>query len=100
MLVVEPKRFVEEIARNLDKVLLRNNSDELVLADDGQGVHYERNVPAAIPDALQQAGYAVTPTRAVGRLNVVHCPRGPVEEPESCTAAADPRGNGLAAIAR
>ncbi len=76
------------------------NAARVGLAADGGAVRYERGVPAAIPDGLQKAGYQVMPVRAVGRISVVHCPRGPVESPGSCTAAADPRGNGLAVIAR
>ena len=72
----------------------------LGLAPDGGRIHYEREIPAGLPDGLQKAGYATAPVRAVGRLAVVHCPRGPVAEPETCTAAADPRGDGMAALAQ
>jgi gamma-glutamyltranspeptidase/glutathione hydrolase len=55
----------------------------------------EDDLGAAEMDALARRGHAVEATASLGRVNAVWCPGGLPDEPESCQAHSDPRGDGL-----
>lgn len=65
------------------------------------GVIVEADAPESYTQAGASLGIPVRRTAALGRVNMVYCPSGLPVEPEArrCAAAADPRGDGLSALA-
>jgi gamma-glutamyltranspeptidase/glutathione hydrolase len=61
-------------------------------------VFYEGGENDAIVSGLQQRGHGVAPAGVLGRVNALWCPDGLPDNPESCQAGSDPRGNGLAVL--
>lgn len=62
----------------------------------GRQLRHESNLPSAIRDGLREAGYDLKMVRSLGRVVLVHCPRGARDGRAGCAAAADPRGHGMA----
>ncbi|MCU0839239.1 MAG: gamma-glutamyltransferase family protein [Rhodospirillales bacterium] len=60
----------------------------------------EPALDAGVLGGLRTRGHAVSTTPRLGSVNVVACPDGVPPNPESCEAASDPRGYGLAAMGR
>lgn len=61
-------------------------------------VYYEQGYDEAAITALIDKGHRVAATPSLGRVNAVGCTQGLPFDPNSCEAAADPRGYGLAII--
>lgn len=79
---------------------LENLDKDMPLAD---ALRMPRAVPSIAGGYINEPGGAaagaVQPAGRLGRINAVSCPRGLPNDSDSCVAAADPRGTGLAAIA-
>lgn len=63
-------------------------------------VRHEPGLHRAAMAALREAGYALQEVPELGALTVVHCPDGARDAPGQCSGATDPRGDGMAVIAR
>lgn len=63
-------------------------------------MRHEPGLPEPVRAALRQKGYTLEQVPRLGRISVVHCPGGARDAPTRCTASADPRGHGMAVIAR
>ena len=59
-------------------------------------IYFEPEVPRSVRDGLRARGHSIARTRALGRVNAIRCAGGLPPKPETCLAAADPRGFGLA----
>jgi Gamma-glutamyltransferase len=55
----------------------------------------EHRLGSAETSAIQQGGLVPQATDSLGEVNAVSCPKGVPNRPDSCLAAADPRGFGL-----
>lgn len=63
-------------------------------------MRHEDGLSEAAMAALRRAGYALEEVPRVGAMTAVHCPDGPRNAPAQCTGSTDPRGHGMAVIAR
>ena len=61
-------------------------------------VFYEEGDTDAVISGLQQRGHAVAAAGVLGRVNALWCRDGLPNDPETCQAGSDPRGNGLAIL--
>jgi gamma-glutamyltranspeptidase/glutathione hydrolase len=59
----------------------------------------ERGADEELIAGLRQRGHAVALTGGLGRVNAIACRAGLPDAPQTCNAAADPRGSGLAIMA-
>ena len=62
-------------------------------------VYHEQSVPLAIVNGLSQRGHRTAASGLLGRVNAIGCREGLPPKPESCRAAVDPRGSGMAVSA-
>jgi gamma-glutamyltranspeptidase/glutathione hydrolase len=65
-------------------------------AAGGRVLRHEAGLSREARRLFREAGYGLEQTRALGRISVVHCPRGVKGDSALCTASADPRGRGMA----
>jgi len=83
-----------------EPVLVTNPNTKILLAAlaGGQGRAFLQRLADQTVEQRLPLGQAIgSPHR--GQVNAIVCPRGLPNYPESCTAAADPAGQGLAAVA-
>lgn len=83
------------LERPLDEALA---AKRLVGVPDGQ-TFVEEGMAADVLAALRQQGQPVTVVPTLGRVNAINCADSIPDNPETCVAASDPRGLGLATIA-
>jgi len=63
-----------------------------------QPVYYEKGMSDRVLKSLAERGHQLAVAKRLGLVNAVLCREGLPVSPESCSAKADPRGYGLAAI--
>lgn len=61
-------------------------------------VAYEDGTGDSVVSELSRRGHALRPAGALGRVNAIWCSDGLPDDPDTCRARSDPRGNGLAVI--
>ncbi len=66
---------------------------------DPDVVYFEQLLPGTDLQNLSQRGHQLVQILSAGKVNAISCPGTIPEQPESCVAATDPRGFGLAATA-
>jgi gamma-glutamyltranspeptidase/glutathione hydrolase len=64
---------------------------------DPEFVYVEPGASRRSVQTLVGLGYEAVPAQRLGRVNAIACPAGLQSSPETCAAATDPRGFGLAA---
>lgn len=65
---------------------------------DPRRVFVEAGLAPSQVEALRRRGHPSVTTPSLGLVNAIACPRGIPPNPDSCAAASDPRGFGLALI--
>ncbi len=68
-------------------------------AGDPDVVYFEQFMPGLNLQNLSQRGHQLVQILSAGKVNAISCPQSIPEYPESCVAATDPRGFGLASTA-
>ena len=63
---------------------------------DPEVVYVEPGASARSVRTLIGLGYEAVPAERLGRVSAIACPAGLQSSPETCAAATDPRGFGLA----
>lgn len=66
---------------------------------DPDVVYFEQLLPGSALQALSQRGHQLVQIQSAGRVNAISCPGTIPDQPQTCAAATDPRGFGLAATA-
>jgi gamma-glutamyltranspeptidase/glutathione hydrolase len=66
---------------------------------DPDVVYFEQLLPGSALQALSRRGHQLVQIRSAGRVNAISCPGTIPDQPETCAAATDSRGFGLAATA-
>lgn len=66
---------------------------------DPDVVYFEQLLPATDLQNLSRRGHQLVQILSAGKVNAISCPGTIPERPETCAAATDPRGFGLAATA-
>jgi gamma-glutamyltranspeptidase/glutathione hydrolase len=66
---------------------------------DPDVVYFEQLLPATDLQNLSRRGHQLVQILSAGTVNAISCPGTIPEQPETCAAATDPRGFGLAATA-
>lgn len=66
---------------------------------DPDVVYFEQLLPGTDLQSLSQRGHQLVQILSAGKVNAISCPGTIPERPDTCVAATDPRGFGLAATA-
>jgi gamma-glutamyltranspeptidase / glutathione hydrolase len=84
------------VGETLDRALAQHR---VLGAIDLDRAFVERGADDELIAALRQRGHAVALTGGLGRVDAISCRAGLPDAPQTCNAAADPRGSGLAIMA-
>jgi gamma-glutamyltranspeptidase/glutathione hydrolase len=93
---IAPAAMVQTLAALLEgnHSLTRALNEPRALAG-GDTAYYEANAGQPTEIALRKQGYDAKPVVGLGRVNVIFCPGGLPDEPQTCQFRADPRGYGM-----